>query len=177
MPPVTPAYVKDIWRPCLSSASALRCGEALRFRSRYTRSTSPWYRVVLLESTSEFWNGIWHKKRRGQSLMLFRIANLMWSGWQWLQIYVINICWPSLNGWLWALSPPIHSRDSSSELMLNLTLTLDAAEEIWVQATWRKGKHRCFAYTAIVEMMQIQLKTDKLSSLRVKEAYRLDCGH
>lgn len=46
---------KDICRPCLSTKKGFRWGEVMRFRSRQTRSTSPWCRVDLFESCPEFY--------------------------------------------------------------------------------------------------------------------------
>lgn len=42
---------KDICRPCLSMGR--RWGELMRFRSLWTRSTNPWWRVPLTESSPD----------------------------------------------------------------------------------------------------------------------------
>lgn len=54
---------KDICLPCLSTERGRRWGEPRRFRSRYTLSTSPWCRVVLLVSSADDWNGVWERHR------------------------------------------------------------------------------------------------------------------
>lgn len=46
--------LKDIWRPCLSTDRGFRCGDVMRFRSRYTLSTNPWCRVNLFISSPDF---------------------------------------------------------------------------------------------------------------------------
>lgn len=52
---------KDICLPCLSTERGRRCGEPRRFLSRYTLSTSPWCRVVLLVSNPDDWKGVWQR--------------------------------------------------------------------------------------------------------------------
>lgn len=47
----------------MSTESGRRCGEPRRLRSRYTLSTRPWCRVVLLVSSADDWNGVCERHR------------------------------------------------------------------------------------------------------------------
>lgn len=58
---------KDICLPCLSTERGRRCGDPRRFLSRYTLSTSPWCRVVLLVSNPDDWKGVWETRIKSQA--------------------------------------------------------------------------------------------------------------